>query len=237
MNEDLPSSPLPPKTNEQEKLNSTLVDAVQEKEQQQLDASITGLGPLAGMGSDGGISKYRPVSIATGVAMVTVYGLYTAGVLKKDDIDCSNQFVPIVARDFTHTDLVHLAFNMISLFYVSKMEAQFGSIPFLALMGTIIIIATVGTIIVTKLLHVNCAIGFSGVLLGLMTFGLVTGAETNFWWPLIYLVASSVIPVPGQRISISGHAIGIATGLLLGLGYRYSGLNKKYPVEKVGKIR
>lgn len=177
------------------------------------------------------ISKYRPVSIATGVALITVFGLYKSGKLDESKIDCSNKFLPTVARDFTHVDTMHLVFNLVALFYVSKMETQFGSIQFLALMGLIVLITALGTMAATKLFGVNCAVGFSGALLGLMAFGLTSGTEKLNWLPLVYLVAVSVIPVPGQNISISGHLIGIATGALLGLGYRATGLNQKNKSE------
>lgn len=165
------------------------------------------------------VSKYRPVSIGLGATLATVFGLYRSG--KFQTLDCSNTYGATVKRDFIHLDTYHLLVNLLSLFYVSGLEAQIGSVRFLALVGSIVLIAALATMGITRLFNVKCSIGFSGIILGLMAFALLTGRKELNWVPLLYLVAVSVAPT-GQNISVSGHLIGIATGVVLALGYRYA---------------
>ncbi len=183
----------------------------------------------------GAISKYRPVSIALGAACVTVFALYKTGKLDKNKLDCSNTFGPTVARNFIHFDLLHLVFNLISLFYASSIEAQMGSIPYLALVGIIILICSLGMMAITKLFNVKCSIGASSFILALLTFGLITQKEKSFIWPLIYLVVTSVTPLAGAGVSLAGHACGIATGALLGVTYRAATGWNSPPPAKTGK--
>ena len=168
------------------------------------------------------ISKFRPVSVATALALTGVFAYEKSG--KAAEVDCSNRFLPTMARDFIHQDTDHFASNMLALLLVSNVEAAVGSVEFLAAMGSILLLSALLTMGLTKMFSLDCSIGFSGVLLGLMTFGLlVADSKTLNWSAVALLVLTSIAPLfTGNRgnVSVSGHLIGIAAGGLIGLAYR-----------------
>jgi len=168
--------------------------------------------------TDADWSKYRPVSIVIGVALSVVFGLYRGGVLT--DIDCSNNVGAALLRDFTHVDVLHFLVNMVSFAYVSGVEKREGSLKYLAVMGGILILSALATVGLTAWLNVRCSIGFSGVVLGLMAYGLITSDLKQFWVPLLYLLAVSIMPT-SSNVSISGHLIGLGAGSIIGLLDRF----------------
>jgi membrane associated rhomboid family serine protease len=164
-------------------------------------------------------SRYRPVSIILGVALSVVFGLYRSNVVQ--GVDCSNNVGAAVVRDFTHTDTLHFLVNMLSFVYVSGIESREGSVKYLAVIGGILLLSALATVGLTTMLKLRCSIGFSGVILGLMAYGLVTSDLKQFWVPLLYLIGVSVLPT-SQNVSISGHLIGLGAGSIIGLIDRYA---------------
>lgn len=167
------------------------------------------------------VSKYRPVSIAVAAALTGVFAYEQSANAKP--IDCSNTFGATLSRDFIHTEMPHFASNMLALFLVSNVEAQIGSVEFVAAMGSILLLSALLTMGLTRLFNFNCSIGFSGVLLGMMAFALVSAdSKVLNWSALGVLLLTSVAPLatPESRVSVSGHLIGIVSGLAVGLVYR-----------------
>lgn len=164
-------------------------------------------------------SKYRPVSIVLGVALSVVFGLYRGNVVQ--GIDCGNNVGAAIVRDFTHVDIMHFIVNMASFAYVSGVEAREGSVKYLAVVGGILILSALATVGLTAMLNLRCSIGFSGVVLGLMAYGLVTSDLKQFWIPLAYLLLVSVLPT-SSNVSISGHLIGLGAGSIIGLIDRFA---------------
>lgn len=179
------------------------------------------------------ISKFRPVSIATALALSGVFAYEKSG--KAPEVNCENRFLPTVGRDFIHKDTDHFASNMLALLLVSNVEAAVGSAEFLAAMGSILLLSALLTMGLTKLFSIDCSVGFSGVLLGLMTFGLLTAdSKVLNWSAVALLVLTSVAPLftgNSGGVSVSGHLIGIAAGGIIGLSYRLVERLRKPPLE------
>ena len=169
--------------------------------------------------ADHAISKYRPVSIVIGIALAAIFGLYSSGTINQ--IDCRNTVGAAVVRDFTHTDLVHFLVNIVSFAYISGVEAREGSLKYVAVVGGVLLLSALATVGLTALFNVQCSIGFSGVVLGLMAYALVSSETKQFWVPLIYLLVVSILPTDGN-VSISGHLIGIAAGSIIGAIDRFA---------------
>jgi membrane associated rhomboid family serine protease len=159
----------------------------------------------------------KPVSIAVGVVLVAIFTMYQTGKLHK--LPCENNLLKNASRDFIHVDMYHLVINMLGLYYISDLEIQIGSVKYTALIAAIVVLSSLYTYLTKKVLDLTCAIGFSGVLLGLMAFALLSQREKLDWKPIFYLVAISVNPGAGN-ISVSGHLIGIAAGVTAFFGMK-----------------
>lgn len=167
------------------------------------------------------VSKYRPVSVAVGLVLGGVFAYEQSENAKP--IDCANTFDATLGRDFIHTETSHFVSNMLALLLVSNVEAKVGSVQFLCVMGLILLISALVTMGLTSLFKLKCSIGFSGVLLGMMSYALVAAdSKVVNWSALGVLVLTSVAPLlqANSRISVSGHLIGICTGLAVGLAAR-----------------
>ena len=156
----------------------------------------------------------RLVSISIAILLAAIYGAYSTGTLT--EIPCQNTLLNSAVRDFIHVDSYHLIVNLLGLYYVSTLEQKVGPLHYTAVISGIVAISAVLTFFVTKVLAVNCSIGFSGVILGLMSYTLARRGLHVSWQPILYLIAVSASS-RSPNVSVSGHLIGIVSGLLVAL--------------------
>jgi membrane associated rhomboid family serine protease len=153
------------------------------------------------------------VTVCLSVVLVCVYLAYYFKAWAK--IPCGNDFLSIVASQFVHISLLHLAANLFSLWYMAMIERRLGIVKFLALVVSITLLSSIIDTLIGKR---RCSIGFSGVLFGLFAWSVLT--MPGFKWYNLGLVAVMLLANTGPNISLRGHAIGAISGVILGVGYR-----------------
>jgi len=167
----------------------------------------------------GGV-KSRPMFWLIAAVLVAVYWAYRSG--RFTELPCGPGWLEAFKRNFVHVDLTHLAANLVSFWILSRIELAKGSKHYAALILVLLVLFTTGEV----LLHLGqgpqkCAIGFSGILFGLLAWEIVTNhANLNgqlFVGLLLTLVGTSF---KNPKASLQGHALGVAVGLLAGFGTR-----------------
>ena len=163
---------------------------------------------------------------------VIVFILIQRRKLDPDDLGMSyhlvynrKQYYRLVTTGFTHQEIVHIFFNMLSLYNVgSTVEMYFGHLWFLVLyMGSMIL----GHIFSLKLKHNNrddytLSIGASGAIYGIIGayfllivryYGL--SALTEMIRPIISMVIMSMLPGVDGKTHFSCMAVGMAIAYVL----------------------
>ena len=167
-----------------------------------------------------------PIATYTMIAIMSiVFFLYQSKTLV--DIPCGNDFFSILKSQFVHVNFVHIASNLFSLWYMANLERSMGLGKFL---GLVLVIAVLSSAIDTLIGHIGgnrqCSIGFSGVLFGLVAWSVLTTG--GFKWYNIAMVAGLLLTNMGPHISVRGHVIGAATGLVLAFIYKLIPKQKVY---------
>ncbi len=144
--------------------------------------------------------------------------LFYDGALAAPPIGAGGQYWRLVTAGFLHAGLMHLAFNMILLWFIgSQMEPQLGRARFLALY----VVSLLGGSFGALLLSPNAlTVGASGAIFGLMgaASAIIYARGGN---PLqsgigMLLVFNLVFSFVLSNVSIGGHLGGLAAGALAG---------------------
>lgn len=130
----------------------------------------------------------------------------------------------LVTSMFTHVDLMHVAFNMLALWFLGpQLEAVVGRTRFLALY---LLSGLTGSAFVYWLTPVYTpTVGASGAIFGLMGALLVVAIKmrADYSQILVWLGLNVAITVLGRGlISWQGHLGGLVGGVLIALVYVYS---------------
>lgn len=133
-------------------------------------------------------------------------------------------FVPeepwrLLTGGFLHANLLHVGFNMWSLFVLgSVLEPILGRTRFAVLYGACLFTGSLGVVLASPL---DPTVGASGAIFGLMGALLVVARDRN-----VDLMRSGLLPIVGFNllytfvvpgISIGGHLGGLVGGVVLGL--------------------
>jgi membrane associated rhomboid family serine protease len=148
----------------------------------------------------------------TAVLVVVYLAFYTK---KITTIPCGNDFLSILSSQFVHVSLLHLASNVFSLWYLANMERSMGMTKFAMLVAGLAVVSSAAD---TLIGNRHCSIGFSGVLFGLFAWSVLT--MKGFKWYNLGLVGVMLMANTGPNISLRGHAIGAATGVVFALIYQ-----------------
>jgi membrane associated rhomboid family serine protease len=169
--------------------------------------------------------KAPVVIIVLAAIMIIVFLLYNRKVLVT--LPCGNDFKSIILSQFVHVNIVHLASNLFSLWYMANLEHSLGFSKFI---GLVVIITLISSAVDTLIGHHagkrQCSIGFSGVLFGLVAWSVLTTG--GFRWYNLAMVAGLLLTNMGPHISVRGHVIGALTGVLLALIYKIMPRSKVY---------
>jgi membrane associated rhomboid family serine protease len=160
------------------------------------------------------------------IYMITVYQgggigqpggkLFLDGALVGAAIDIDGQWYRLVTAMFLHASLLHLAFNMLALYWLgSIVEQALGSWRFLALYFVSGIAGSAGALVFSDPFAVT--VGASGAIYGIMGALLVleyraTGSFAGPALGLIVLNLALTFAIP--NISIGGHLGGLVAGTL-----------------------
>ncbi len=144
--------------------------------------------------------------------------IFYEGALAAAPIGAGGQYWRLVTSGFLHAGLMHLAFNMILLWFIgSQMEPQLGRARFL----TLYVVSLLGGSFGALLLSPNAVtVGASGAIFGLMgaASAIIYARGGN---PLqsgigMLLVFNLVFSFVLSNVSIGGHLGGLAAGALAG---------------------
>lgn len=138
------------------------------------------------------------------------------GVLNHE-FSCEHSMLNIAYRQFVHVELMHLLVNLYGLYALSRVENKIGLKNFLILVLSLLVVSTVLEFGASKFIDLNCSIGFSGILFGILAWELVTGQSVDF--SLIAVIIFMVIQpsMTNPKASLIGHAIGAVSGVIVGL--------------------
>jgi rhomboid protease GluP len=166
------------------------------------------------------------------VANIVVFILIKTGKLQVEDLGMSyhlvfnrKQYYRLLTTGFTHREITHIFFNMLSLYNMGgTIELFYGHLGFLLIyFGSMII----GHILALQLRHNNrddytMSIGASGAIYGIIGayFMLIMkfygfSAITEMIRPLISMVVLSMLPGIDGKSHISCMAVGMAISYLL----------------------
>jgi membrane associated rhomboid family serine protease len=160
--------------------------------------------------------KNKPISICIGVIIVIIYLLYNMNIIK--GIPCKKNIPNIFINTFTHIDNKHLISNLLTLWALSRVEKDMGFKPFLWLLVFLIIFNTIIEYIFVKLYKdVDCGIGFSGILFGIMTWEIVTKNDVSTEIILTIAILVAAPSLQSKNASLVGHIIGALSGIISGL--------------------
>jgi membrane associated rhomboid family serine protease len=162
------------------------------------------------------MKKNIPVSIFLAIIIVFIYALYLTSVIKA--VPCARNFVSTFLSNFVHIDPYHLVANLIAIYALSRVEEEIGAKRFIGLIVFLLVFNTIAETLLYKFTKIPCAIGFSGVLFGVMTWEIVARHELNW----LLLVAMIIIPsIQNPRASVISHAIGAFAGIVVGTFWKH----------------
>lgn len=156
--------------------------------------------------------RVPPVTLIFGVIMTLITFLYTYGQLVI--LPCGPDLVSSFSRNFLHIDWFHLILNMYTFYRLIPLELVYGSSFYLLLIGLLLLFQTLIEWTINHYFAINCSIGFSGILFGLVTW-MTLSLHNQDWMmlaPLILSIFSSSARDP--RLSLLGHLLGVVSGLL-----------------------
>lgn len=130
---------------------------------------------------------------------------------------CKHTILSIAYRNLVHNNIFHILINLYSLYVLSRIERQIGFQKFLQLVSVIFILATLMEYILSKQIYVNCSIGFSGILFGLLAWEMITERDIDL--KLIAMLTFIVVRpnLMSRRASLVGHSVGAISGAIVGL--------------------
>lgn len=158
--------------------------------------------------------KQVPVCSFLITTMVIIFLLYATTILKS--IPCGNDILTKFQSQFVHTDLFHMVSNVVSLYALTRIELQLGMKPFILLMLFLLVSSSIMESIVHRLYpNIQCSIGFSGILAGMLTWEYVVSDKFD-WYSFIASLILLLNPSK-QDTSVLGHLIGAICGILCGM--------------------
>jgi membrane associated rhomboid family serine protease len=161
-------------------------------------------------------TSYReiPVTCSISLLLVIVFLVYTEQPLNKP---CGNDMRSIFWSNFVTVDIGQLIINLYSLYSLSGLEVQMGSVKYL---NIIILSLGMNTVlewgIHKKYTQLPCSLGFSGVMISLIVISLILGKRID-------MKVMTVLVIFGLYLTLNdngsnkyiGHIVGALSGLII----------------------
>ena len=171
--------------------------------------------------------KNIPISLSLAIVNIIIFSLYLTTAFKH--IPCNKDAISIFWCNFIHIEPSHLMANLYALYALSRVERDIGSKKFTALIIFLLIFNSIMETIMHKIFPtIPYAIGFSGVLFGIMTWEIVSKQKLDM--VLVSSIAAMVI-IPSMKnsnTSFMGHSIGAISGIIGGLLWKKRGLKTNF---------
>ena len=159
-----------------------------------------------------------PVSTISAILMIIIFSLYFTTAIKT--LPCGKDIMSVFASNFTHIEPYHLLANLYAVYALSRIEKEIGWKKFLPLIGFILVVNTVLELILYKLFPgIPCSIGFSGVLFAILVWDIVREKSIDMYLLFSIILVVIVSSLKNTNVSLSGHLIGVFTGLITGMLY------------------
>jgi len=160
------------------------------------------------------MKECTPICSTVIIINFIVFLLYFTSIIKT--IPCDNDMKSIFVSNFIHIDYKHLLANAFGIYALSRIEEKIGIYEFLKLLIFILVIFT----ILETLLHniykeINCSIGFSGIILGMITYEYIKNYGAIDYEILLSLIIYLIVPSYfSPNVSFSGHLLGVVAGII-----------------------
>ena len=166
---------------------------------------------------------YKPVSLIIAILLVFI----NFGVQYNIPNVCGNGFFNSILRNFYHVNTAHLIINLFSFYVLSRVEILIGSGQYIVLLLMILLISSILDFIITLLFpNINCSIGFSGILFGLLAWEMMKLNNFNFI-VLMLLIFNVITPTMiNPKASLIGHSIGAFAGVISSFFIHSTNINK-----------
>jgi membrane associated rhomboid family serine protease len=159
--------------------------------------------------------KNVPVSIFISVFIIVIFSLYSTSVIKI--IPCNKNMIPAFCSNFVHIEPEHLILNLYALYSLSRVEIMIGSKQFAILIIFLLFVNTLFESILHKLYpSLQCSIGFSGILFGIMTWELITNKGFDLYIATSIIAMVLIPSITNKKASLEGHIIGAISGIIGG---------------------
>lgn len=161
--------------------------------------------------------KDIPVSLFLAISIVVVFALYVTTVLKT--VPCGRNILSSFCGNFVHIDLFHLGANLVTLYTLARVERDIGAKRFTFLIVFLLLFTSIVEVTMHKIIpNMECTIGFSGILFGIMAWELTTKRGLDLL-VVISILGVAVMPTiqNPKRASLLGHLVGVVSGIIGGL--------------------
>jgi membrane associated rhomboid family serine protease len=150
------------------------------------------------------------------VTLIILFVMYSFNYFK--NIPCEKNMSSIFISNFLHNDIYHLLSNIVALYTISYMEEKIGYKIFFSLILFILIFNTIcETILHNFNKEVNCSLGFSAVLFGLITYELITDHKIDIRLIITVMLRMLIPSIQNPKISLISHVIGAISGIIAGI--------------------
>ena len=163
--------------------------------------------------------KDVPVSVFISVSMIVIFLLFNTQVINA--VPCGKNIGDVFKSNFVHIDMAHLISNLYALYALSRVEQEMGLKPFVWLVIFLLIFNTLAEFLLRYILpNSKCAIGFSGILFGIMTWELVSKRQIDIEIMLAIVIMVVGPSLKSKNVSFTGHAIGAISGIIGGIVWK-----------------
>ena len=160
--------------------------------------------------------KEIPVSVFLAVTIIIVFSLYLTNLLKS--VPCQKNLGTIFVNNFVHIDLYHLIGNLLGLYSLSRIERSLGAKKFIILVTSLLVTASVLEVIIYRIFSsIQCSIGISGLLFGLITWELIIVQNLDFTLVLSIIFTVVIPSIKSKNVSLLGHISGVIAGIITAL--------------------
>ncbi len=144
-------------------------------------------------------------------------------------------FTSLIASSFIHSDTMHIASNMISLYYIGPFTENFlGKTKYIIFIIFSAIISTLGSFIFSN----TISLGASGVIFAFLGIHLFLYIEYRENYKEIFgsgilhiIILNLIITFVGKNIDAYGHIFGLISGIIF-MGFTFDN-NSKYITKKI----
>ena len=157
-------------------------------------------------------NSIAPLTFISSLIMAVITLMYTFGQVQT--LPCGPDLISSFLRNFIHVDWFHLILNMYTFYRLMPIELIYGSTFYVFLIILLVFFQTLIEWGINSYFVINCSIGFSGILFGLVTWSILSlrGQDWSILVALILSIFSSSAQDP--RLSLLGHLLGVFSGLL-----------------------